>query len=73
MTRSLAISGGLMGILLGTVAHAQPAPEEVLGTYADIAHAGYEDSLNTAKTLDEAVDALVADPSEATLKAALDA
>lgn len=42
----------------------------VLETYADIAHAAYEDSLTTAKTLQEAIEKLVADPSEDTLAAA---
>jgi len=47
-----------------------PTPEAVLGTYADIAYAGYEDSLITAEALDAAIDALIANPSEATLGAA---
>jgi len=42
----------------------------VLGTYADIALAGYEDSLTTAKTLQGAIDALLAKPTAETLKAA---
>ena len=42
----------------------------MLKTYADIALAGYEDSLATARTLDEAIDALVAAPSAETLAAA---
>ncbi|EBA09425.1 imelysin family protein [Sagittula stellata] len=46
---------------------------EVLDTYADIAQAGYEDSLTTAKALQKAVDALIANPSEDTLAAARDA
>ena len=45
----------------------------VLETYADIALAGYEDSLTTAKALQRAVDALIADPSEAKLSAAREA
>ena len=55
-------------------AYAQ-APDEadVLATYADIALAGYEDSLATAKLLDAAVDALIANPSAETLQAAKDA
>lgn len=44
--------------------------DAVLKTYADIAQAGYEDSLATAKALDAAVDALIAKPSDATLLAA---
>lgn len=42
----------------------------VLDTYANIAHAGFEDSLGTAKTLKLAVDALVATPSAENLEAA---
>src|SRR3546814_5050781 len=42
----------------------------VATTYADIAQAMYEDSLATAKALDAAIDALVAEPSAETLDAA---
>ncbi|MGL4404199.1 MAG: imelysin family protein, partial [Notoacmeibacter sp.] len=42
----------------------------VAKTYADIALAKFEDSLSTAKTLDGAIEALIASPTEATLKAA---
>tara|TARA_B100000676_G_scaffold270717_1_gene287614 strand:+ start:649 stop:1995 length:1347 start_codon:yes stop_codon:yes gene_type:complete len=42
----------------------------VLKNYADIAHAGYEDSLNTAKTLRNAVAALAGVPSAEALAAA---
>lgn len=45
----------------------------VLKTYADIAHAMYEDSLTTATSLKAAVDTLVAEPSEETLDAAKEA
>ena len=44
--------------------------QAILKTYADIAQAGYEDSLTTARALDAAVKALVANPSEETLEAA---
>lgn len=63
-------------ILALSLASAAPlwaeAPEktEVLNTYADIAAAGYGDSLTTARALQEAVEALIADPSEANLAAA---
>jgi putative iron-regulated protein len=50
-----------------------PADADVLAAYADLALAGYEDSLATAKALDVAIDALIANPSEATLQAAKDA
>tara|TARA_A100001037_G_scaffold305786_1_gene347405 strand:- start:57 stop:404 length:348 start_codon:yes stop_codon:yes gene_type:complete len=42
----------------------------VLKNYADISHAGYEDSLNTAKTLRNAVAALAEVPRAETLAAA---
>lgn len=45
----------------------------VVKTYADIALAGYEDSLGTAKALDAAIDALIAKPSAETLAAAKEA
>lgn len=45
-------------------------PASILKTYADIALAGYEDSLATARALDQAIEALVANPSEDTLAAA---
>lgn len=44
--------------------------EDVVKNYADIAHAVYADSLATAGKLQEAVDALIAAPSEETLEAA---
>ena len=55
---------------LGAQAYAAPAAKDVLTTYADIAHAGYEDSLITAKELQAAIDELVANPSAATFEAA---
>lgn len=55
---------------LGAQAYAAPAAKDVLTTYADIAHAGYEDSVITAQKLQTAVDALIADPSEFTFDAA---
>ena len=42
----------------------------VVETYADIARAGYEDSLILARTLGAAIDALVANPSAEALQAA---
>ena len=50
-----------------------PDPAAVLDNYADLAFAGYQDALITAKALDVAIDALIADPSEATLSAAREA
>jgi putative iron-regulated protein len=45
-------------------------PEEVTDHYADLALAGYQDSLTTAQALQQAVAALIANPSEVTLHAA---
>jgi putative iron-regulated protein len=44
--------------------------KDVLKTYADIAQAGYEDSLETAKTMRLAIDASLSEPTEANLRAA---
>jgi putative iron-regulated protein len=64
---TIAVAGAL-------VAGGTPAPAAdagaVLDTYADIALAGYEDSLAMARRLDAAIDALVAAPSATTLAAA---
>ena len=45
-------------------------PAAIVKHYAEIAHAKFTDSLAAAKALDAAVDALIAKPSEETLKAA---
>ncbi|MPZ10138.1 MAG: peptidase [Kiloniellaceae bacterium] len=52
---------------------AAPDKSAVLTTYADIAQAAYEDSLITAQSLRQAVDRLIADPSEDSLAAAREA
>ncbi len=48
-------------------------PQEVTTHYADLALAGYQDSLTTAQALQHSVVALIATPSDATLEAARDA
>ncbi|MCT4555147.1 MAG: peptidase [Pelagimonas sp.] len=55
--------------LMGTTALASE-PAAIVENYANIAQAGYEDSLALAKELKTAVDALIAAPSDATLNAA---
>lgn len=57
----------------GTLAHAATDPAAVVKHYAAVAHAKYQDSLTTAQALDKAIDALIAKPSEETLKAAREA
>jgi len=70
---TLALSIGMAAMSTSFVAAAEPTAEEILKTYADIALAGYEDALTTAKALDAAADALIANPSEETLSAAREA
>jgi putative iron-regulated protein len=52
---------------------APPKPADVLKTYGDIAQAAFGDSLTTAKALQAAVNAFLADPSQAKLVAARNA
>ena len=66
MTRAAAL---LLCTALATPALAAD-PAAVVATYADIAAAGYGDSLTTAQALQSAVEALIATPSESTLTAA---
>ena len=68
-----------LSLMLGTCAlalpaiAAEPTDSDLLTNYANIALAGYEDSLATARALDAAIEALIATPSDATLNAARDA
>jgi putative iron-regulated protein len=68
--RALALASAAGFALYGAGAALAADAAGVINTYADIAHAGYEDSLITARGLDAAVDALIANPSDATLQAA---
>ncbi len=67
---------GLWCALMGGVWMASGAPAlaadtaAVIETYADVAHAKYEDALKTAEALEKAIDALIAKPTEDNLKAA---
>ncbi|MCI5078549.1 imelysin family protein [Oricola sp.] len=63
----------LAGAVSAPALAADVTPEAVVKTYADIALAKYEDSLATAKALDEAVDAFIEAPSADALQAAKDA
>ena len=67
----LGTTAALFGLAaLPFAAQAETTPSAVLDNYADIALAKYQDSLTTAQALDAAIDALLANPSEATLGAA---
>lgn len=70
--RTLATSALALALATG-IARAEVSAEAVLETYSNIAEAAYSDSLTTAQALSAAVDALIADPSEATLAAAREA
>ena len=59
----------LVGLTMGAAALAG-TKADVLNTYADIAEAKFADSLTTAKALQAAVNAFVAEPTEANLQAA---
>ncbi len=65
--------GTALAVGAAPLSAAEVDKQAVLKTYADIAHATYEDSLLTAQKLDGAVDALIANPSDATLAAAREA
>ncbi|MBL1419254.1 MAG: peptidase [Alphaproteobacteria bacterium] len=69
--KKFTIAAALAATLFSTTAiAAAPSTEDVLATYANIAHAGYEDSLSTAKALQAAIATLVATPTEDSLSAA---
>jgi len=68
--RKLLLGAVLAATVFGGVAQAAVEPKAVVATYSDLALAGYEDSLASARTLRKAVDALIAKPSAETLAAA---
>ncbi|TCO73331.1 imelysin family protein [Rhodovulum euryhalinum] len=73
MTVKFAAASALALIVgLGGAAKAENAPENtaILDTYADIAEAGYGDSLALARQVQAAVEALIATPSAEALTAA---
>ncbi|KIC41864.1 peptidase [Ruegeria sp. ANG-R] len=70
MTRLFAAASALTLCIASAAVADAPSKADVLNTYANIAEAKYDDSLIAAKTLQAAVNALIADPSDATLNAA---
>ncbi|MEV4607832.1 peptidase [Neorhizobium sp. LMR1-1-1.1] len=75
MTRKTLLGAAMALFAASTVftsipARAETTPAAVLKHYAELAQAKYEDSLTTVQALDKAIDALIAKPSDATLKAA---
>ena len=71
MVRTL-LTTTAIGIAMAGTVQAQTA-KEVLDTYADIAQANFGDSLDTARVLQEAVNALIDAPSAERMTAARDA
>ncbi|MCD7108741.1 imelysin family protein [Rhizobium sp. DKSPLA3] len=71
-TAALALATATSALAIQPAAAATDAAA-VLKHYSEVAHAKFEDALTTAQALDKAVDALIATPSEATLKAAREA
>ena len=69
--------GLTVAMALGLVACGSGASDdmraEVVENYADLVHESYQISLDSATTMDEAIDAFVADPNAETLAAAQDA
>ena len=58
------------GVLLAGSPTLAADAASVIETYSDIAHAKYQDALTTAETLEQAIDGLIAEPTDANLKAA---
>lgn len=70
---ALALSSAAIISISASGARAETDPAAVIKTYGDIGQAMYEDALASAKELQAAVDALIADPTEETLAAAKEA
>ena len=68
--KSFKLAASVLALSLATPALADVSKVDVLTNYANIAEAGYADSLATAKTLQAAVNALVDAPSAEKLQAA---
>src|SRR5690606_28141103 len=71
LLRSLPAVLALVALCAGCTSRTPDDPRRaVLENYADIVLATYEDSLSAARELQQAIEALLADPSETTLEAA---
>jgi putative iron-regulated protein len=64
---ALVLSGMLLGCTTVSDSNRPVTADDIVATYIAIAHAGYEDSLITARTLDTTIDSFLANPSEQTL------
>lgn len=70
MTRFFAATSALTLCIASAAVADAPSKADVINNYANIAEAKYDDSLIAAKTLQTAVNALIAEPSAANLNAA---
>ncbi|MEX0329215.1 MAG: imelysin family protein [Ruegeria sp.] len=70
MTRFFAATSALSLCIASAAVADAPAKADVLANYANIAEAKYDDSLIAAKKLQAAVNALIENPSDATLNSA---
>ena len=68
--RSAALAAMLIVAATPAARAEAPAVKDIVATYGDIAFAAYGDAAEKARELDKAVDALLAAPSDDTLKAA---
>jgi len=69
---AFALAAAASSLAIGS-AHAAVDPAAIVKHYTDIAYAKFSDTLDAAKALDAAIDALIAKPGEETLKAAREA
>jgi putative iron-regulated protein len=68
-----AVAAAICAVSMLAIAQEAPGATAVVKTYADIAEAGYADSLAEARKLEAAIDTLVKEPTDANLKAAREA
>ena len=76
MKKQLAVMASavlLLSAMMQMPAQAETSPQGVIENYSNIALAKYEDSLTTAKSLQEAIEAFLASPDAKTQQAAKDA
>ncbi|MBL4906345.1 MAG: hypothetical protein JKX94_02760 [Sneathiella sp.] len=70
LNRSICLVAGFVMLVTPQAMAKNIDPTSVLSTYADIAYAGFEDSLIAARTLDASISSLIANPSQETLAVA---
>ena len=66
----LSATAALSSLCFSAVKAGEPNVKDIVTTYANIAHAGYEDSLKTATDMKTSIDAFLKAPTAASLEAA---